>query len=330
VTEGEAEMPLDKQAELLLQRLAESGLPPLNAMTIPDARAAYRAVVADNGITPEPVDNISERRIPGPGGDILVRIYTPKGSKPLPVLVYFHGGGWVLGDLEVVHGACTVLANRAYAIVVSVDYRLAPEHPFPAAVEDSWAVTRWVADNAALIGADPERIAVGGDSAGGCLAAIVALLARDQGHPALRFQLLLYPVTDTAAFSASCHENAQDYLLTLDMLKWFYDHYLPKQQDRLDWRASPLRASDKGGAAPALIITTEYDPLRDEGEAYGEKLKERGTSVTVIRYAGEIHAFAANLAGTIDAGKRALEEAAHHLRQAFRAGWSPRLWLQSS
>jgi acetyl esterase/lipase len=318
-------MPLDKQAEVWLKQLADSGLPPLNEMTVRDARAAYHSLATKHGINSEPMADINERPVPGPGGNIPVRIYTPGGSKPLPVLVYFHGGGWVLGDLDVVHGACTVLANRAYAIVVSVDYRLAPEHPFPAAVQDCWAVTRWVADNAAVIGADPERIAVGGDSAGACLAAVVALMARDEAYPALRFQLLLYPVTDTAGISSSRQEKGQGYLLTTDLLRWFYDHYVPEEQDRYDWRASPLRAPDKSDLAPALVITAEYDPLRDEGEAYADELKRCGTTVTAIRYSDQIHGFAANLAGSIDEGKRALEQAARQLRQAFRAGWSPRL-----
>jgi acetyl esterase len=320
-------MPLDKQAELFLKQINETGMPPLNEMPVAEARAAYRSLVAQHGIAAEPLANISNRVIPGPNGSIPLRIYTPHGSRPLPVLVYFHGGGWVLGNLDVVHGACTVLANHAYAIVVAVDYRLAPEHRFPAAVEDCWAATRWVARNSAIIGADPERIAVGGDSAGGCLAAVIALMAREQGDPELRFQLLFYPVTDTAQYSKSWSENGQDYFLTADLLKWFYAHYLPEQKDRLEWRASPLRARDKSGLAPALIITAEYDPLRDEGEAYAEELKRCGTKAAVIRYPGQIHAFAANLAGTLDDGRKALEQSAHELRQAFRAGWRPRLWL---
>ena len=321
---------MDKQAELWLKGLAESGLPPFNEMTVPDARAAYHSIVAEHGIAAEPVADITERTIPGPGGKIPVRIYTPEGSKPLPVLVYFHGGGGVLGNLDSVHGSCTVLANRAYAIVVSVDYRLAPEHPFPAAVQDCWAATRWVVDNAALIGADPERIAVGGDGSGASIAAVVALMARDEAYPKLRFQLLLYPDTDTADFSASCQENGRGYFLTTDLMRWFYAHYLPEEKDRSDWRASPLRAPDKSGLAPALIITAEYDPLRDEGEAYAAELRRSGTTVTSMRYPGQIHGFATNLAGAMDEGKRALEQAGRHLRQAFRAGWSPRLWLSSS
>lgn len=320
-------MALDKQAELLLTGLEESGLPPLHEMTIPEARQVYAAAVAEHGIAPEPVADIAERRIPGPNGDIPIRVYIPEGSRPQPVLVFFHGGGWALGDLEVTHGACTVLANRAHAIVVSVDYRLAPEHPFPAAVTDCWAATRWVRDNAALIGADPERLAVGGDSAGANLAAVMAHLARDEAFAALRFQLLFYPATDATEFSASYAENGEGYFLTAELMRLFYDQYLPEHRDRSDPRASPLHAPDHSGLAPALIVTAGYDPLRDEGEAYAARLTAAGTAVTVSRYPGQIHAFAANFAGAINEGRRCLDEAGLALRQAFRAGWSPRLWL---
>jgi acetyl esterase len=320
-------MSLDEQAQRWLSGLAETGLPPLNEMSVPDARATYAAAAAEHGLVAEPVAEVADGIIPGPAGEIPVRVYTPAGSRPLPVLIYFHGGGYVLGNLDVVHGPCTVLANRAHAIVVSVDYRLAPEHPFPAAVNDALAATRWVSDNAALIGADPERIAVGGDSAGATLAAVTALLCRDEGGPALAYQLLLYPATDAVSFSASYAENGEGYFLTRDLMTWFYRHYLPEAGDREDWRASPLRAADLTGLPPALVVTAEYDPLRDEGEAYAQRLREAGVAVTATRYAGQIHAFAANLAGAMDEGRRALEDAGRHLRQAFRTGWQPRLWL---
>jgi acetyl esterase len=321
-------MPLDNQTELLLTGLAESGLPPFNEMEVSQARAVYAQAVAANGIAPEPLAEISDRVIPGPGGDIPIRVYRPTASAPLPVLVYFHGGGWTIGDLEVGHGACTVLANRASAIVVSVDYRLAPEHPFPAAVEDAWAATRWVARNAALLDADVERIAVGGDSAGGTLAAVVSLLAREAGGPSLAAQLLYYPAVDTASLDTRSHtQNGDGYFLTSALIRWFYDQYLPEPTDREDWRASPLRASDLSGLPPALVYTAEYDPLRDEGEAYAARLAEAGTPVVAVRDAGQIHAYALNLSGTIDAGRRSLEQAGRHLRHIFRNGWSPRPWL---
>jgi acetyl esterase len=321
-------MPLDNQTALLLKGLADSGLPPFNEMDVPQARAVYAQAVADHGITPEPLAEISERTIPGPAGDIPIRVYRPSASPPQPVLVYFHGGGWTIGDLDVVHGACTVLANRASAIVVSVDYRLAPEHPFPAAVEDAWAATRWVAHNAAVLEADAERIAVGGDSAGGTLAAVVSLLARDAGGPNLAAQLLYYPAVDTASMDTLSHtRNGDGYFLTSALIRWFYDSYLPNQSDREDWRASPLRASDLSGLAPALVYTAEYDPLLDEGEAYAARLAEAGTPVVAVCDPGQIHAYALNLAGSIDAGKQSLERAGRHLRHVFRNGWSPRPWL---
>lgn len=319
-------MQLDTQAEAWLHGVADSGLPPLNEMPVGDARATYSAVVSQCGLPPEPVADIVDRTIPGPAGPIPVRIYTPKGSGAFPVLIYYHGGGWVIGGLDVVDGTCTVLANRAHAVVVSVDYRLAPEHPFPAAVEDAYAALTWVADNAALLNIDAERLAVAGDSAGGNLAAVVALLARDQSGPALMHQLLLYPATDFQRETASFRDNGEGLFLTTDLLKWFQEHYLAANGDPADWRASPLRAPDLSGLPPALVVTAGFDPLRDEGEAYAARLREAGGEAVVTRYDGQIHAFAANLAGAIDQGRTAIEDAGRHLRTVFRGGWQPRVW----
>jgi acetyl esterase len=320
-------MTLDTQAETWLKGLADSGLPPLNEMPVDQARATFEAVVADCGIKPEPVANIVDKTIPGPAGDIAVRIYTPDGNGLFPITVYFHGGGWVLGSLEVVHGLCTILANRAHSVVVSVDYRLAPEHLFPAAVEDCYAATKWVADNAALLNGDVERIAVAGDSAGGNLAAVVALMARDQGYPSLLYQLLIYPATDVRYDTQSYVENGSDYFLTTDLMRWFHRHYLPSDGAADDWRASPLRAVDLSGLPPAHVITAEFDVLRDEGEAYAARLREAGVETTLQRYDGQIHAFTANLAGVMDHGRQSIEDGARKLRQALRVGWQPRLWL---
>jgi acetyl esterase len=317
---------LDPQAEGWLKEVAAAGLPPLQTLPVADFRGLYRQVVADCGLQPEPVVSIAERTIPGPAGEIPIRVYTPEGSPQFPVLVYFHGGGWVIGDLEVVHGPLTVLANLAHAVIVSVDYRLAPEHPFPAAVEDCDAAVRWVAANASLLNVDPERIAVGGDSAGGNLAAVVALMARDRGGPKLIHQLLLYPVTDCTRDTASYREHGDGYFLTADLMDWFQAEYLGGGGDPGDWRASPLRAADLSGLPPAYVVTGEYDPLRDEGEAYAARLLEAGGTATVARYDGQIHAFAANLAGVMDEGRRAVEDAGRHLRTVFRRGWSPRPW----
>ncbi len=323
-------MTLDPQAEGWLKEVAAAGLPPLQDLPVPDFRALYRQVVSDCGIKAEPVVSIVDRTIPGPAGEIPIRVYTPEGSPQFPVLVYFHGGGWVIGDLEVVHGPLTVLANLAHAVIVSVDYRLAPEHPFPAAVEDCDAAVRWVAANAALLNVDPERIAVGGDSAGGNLAAVVAMLARDRGGPRIIHQLLLYPVTDCNRETASFRDHGDGYFLTSDLMEWVQREYLGEGGASTDWRASPLRAADLAGLPSAHVITGEFDPLRDEGEAYAARLVEAGGTATVARYDGQIHAFAANLAGVMDEGRRAVEDAGRNLRTVFRRGWTPRPWVKEA
>ncbi|HZD64744.1 MAG TPA: alpha/beta hydrolase [Acidimicrobiales bacterium] len=214
-------MALDEQAQGWLKAMEELGAPPLNEMGVDAARQVYRDVVQQFGIPPEEVANVRDTTIAGPQGEIPVRIYTPAGSGPFPVLVYFHGGGWVIGDLEVVHGACSVLANRSHAVVVSVDYRLAPEHPFPAAVEDCWAATTWVGANAGSIKGEGDRLAVGGDSAGGTLAAVVSAMARDNGGPPIMHQLLLYPAMAPHGGTPSSRENGEGYFLTTELMDWF-------------------------------------------------------------------------------------------------------------
>jgi acetyl esterase len=320
-------MSLDAQAEAWLKGVADSGLRPLNEMTVDEARAAYAAVVADCGLRAETLADISDRTIAGSGGNIPIRIYTPEGSGPFPMLVYFHGGGWVLGGLNAVHGPCTALANRAHAMVVSVDYRLAPEHPFPAAVNDCYAATKWTADNAALINGDAERIAVAGDDAGGSLAAVISVLAREAGSPSLMFQLLLYPFTNVDFATSSYEKYGQGYFLTINLINWFQRHYLTGEHDADDWRASPMRAPDLSGLPPTHVITAEFDPLRDEGEAYAARLRSSRVEATVKRYDGQIHSFATSLAGVIDEGRTVIEEVGMRLRQVFRAGWQPRVWL---
>ena len=313
-------MSSDPQVKAWLQGLEDSGLPPLDEMSVADARATFEAVVNDCGIKPEPVANITDRTIPGPGGDIPIRIYTPEGGGVFPIIVYFHGGGWVIGNLEVVHGPCTLLANRAQAVVVSVDYRKGPEHPFPAAVDDAFAATKWVADSASLLSGDSQRIAVAGDSAGGNLSAVVALMARDAGYPQVTYQMLFYPATDAARETASYRENSEGHFLTGNLIKWFGQHYLGDDADVTDWRISPLLVADVTGVAPAHVITAEFDPLRDEGEAYAERLREAGIMATVERYDGQIHGFSASLAGVMDQGRKSLEDAGQKLRDALQAG----------
>jgi acetyl esterase len=308
-------MALDLQARAFLDQLAAAGSPPLNALSVPDARQALLTLFATTG-EKEPIQRVEDRHIPGPGGPIPIRIYTPQGNNRLPILVYFHGGGWVLGDLETHDAPCRALANAASCLVIAVDYRLAPEHKYPAAVEDCYAATKWVVLNAAALGGDPMRIAVGGDSAGGNLAAAVALMARDRGTPSLTYQLLIYPVTDYAFDTASYRDNAEGYLLTKDMMQWFWRHYLNSEADGQTPYASPLRARDVHGLPPALIITAEFDPLRDEGEAYAARLREAGVPVVLSRYSGMIHGFF-SLATVLDQGKQAIAEAATRLREAF-------------
>lgn len=281
---------LDPDAAAFLEQLQASGAPPLNALAPAEARAAI-AALRHNAPPPEPVAAVADRTIPGPDGPIPVRVYTPAGEAPYPLLVYFHGGGWVIGDLDTVDATCRALANRSGCLVVSVDYRLAPEHKFPAAVRDAYAATAWVAAEGAALGGDPRRLAVGGDSAGGNLAAAVALMARDRGGPAIRFQLLVYPVTDFAFDTASYRQNGADYFLTTDMMRWFWGHYLRSEADAQSPYVCPLRVDNLSGLPPAQVITAEFDPLRDEGEAYAEKLRRYGVPVTVKRYAGMIHGF---------------------------------------
>src|SRR5579871_1847749 len=243
-------MPLDPKVRLFLDQLAASGLPGLSTLGVEGARAAIDGMVAMGGSVKE-VARVEDRHIPGPAGDVAVRVYTPAGgAAPRPALVYYHGGGWVIGGIASHDGVCRALANAVPALVVSVDYRLAPEHPFPAAAEDAHAAARWVAEHAAEIGADPRRVAVGGDSSGGNLAAATALMARDRGGPGLAFQLLVYPVTDTAMDTASYRENADGYFLTRADMIWFFDHYLPRAADRTHPYAAPLRASDLRGLPP--------------------------------------------------------------------------------
>jgi acetyl esterase len=229
--------------------------------------------------------------------------------------VFYHGGGWVIGDLDTHDNACRSLTNRAGCVTLAVDYRLAPENKFPAAVEDCYQATAWAAEHAREFGADPARIAVGGDSAGGNLAAVVSLLARDRRRPALKFQLLIYPATD-GALDTKSHKTFTDYFLTDTAVKYLWGSYLRDDADRTDPLASPALAKSHKGLPPALIITAEFDPLRDEGEAYGESLRAAGVPVSVTRYDGMIHGFF-TMTGVLDQGKKAVDEAAMALRKVF-------------
>jgi acetyl esterase len=230
--------------------------------------------------------------------------------------VFFHGGGWVIGSLESHDNLCRALANRAQAIVIAVDYRLAPEHRFPAAAEDCYAVACHVAEHGADYGVDAARLAVAGDSAGGNLSAVVALMARDRGAPRLRHQVLIYPVTDPDFERASYRDNADGYLLTRDAMKWFWGHYVPDAARRTEPYAAPQRAEKLGGVAPATVITAEFDPLRDEGEAYAARLRDAGVPATLTRYEGQIHGFV-SMFEVFDRGRAAVEQVGAALRDAL-------------
>jgi len=238
----------------------------------------------------QPVDVVEDRLLPGPAGDIAVRVYDPDPGATSPVVAYFHGGGFVMMDLDTHDRICRRLANASNAVVVSVDYRLAPEHHFPAALDDCMAVTHWLTDHAAELAGDPERIAVAGDSAGGNLAAATALASRN-GGPGLEAQVLIYPVIDAGCDTTSFSVNGDDYLLTGTTMRWFWEQYLGPDGDPSDAYASVLRAADLSAAPPALVLTAEYDVLRDEGDAYAARLREAGVDVTLRRYPGMIHGF---------------------------------------
>ncbi len=308
-------MPLDPQADALIKQMAAAPGPKLEDLSPQDARKLASMTFKMLEGAPQEVGKIENRSIPGPAGDIPVRIYTPSGNGPFPLLVFYHGGGWVIGDLDTHDNACRALTNGARCVTVAVDYRLAPEHKFPAAVDDCYAATAWAVEHASELGADPSKVAVGGDSAGGNLAAVVALAARDRGKPKLAFQLLIYPATDGALDTYS-HKTFKDYFLTDGAVRYFWGHYVRGEADKRDPLASPALAKSLRGLPPALIITAEFDPLRDEGEAYGEKLRAAGVPVTTTRYNGMIHGFF-TMTGVLDQGKKAIEEASSALRKAF-------------
>jgi acetyl esterase len=292
-------MPLDPDAQLVLEMIRIAGRPPFETLTPDEARLAY---VNSRKVLQPPAESVADVRdltAPGlasdtPTSDIPVRVYRGSGTtadEKLPALIYYHGGGWLLGDLDSHDGVCRRFANAARCCVVSVDYRMAPEHKFPAPVDDCLAATRWAITQADLLGIDPARVAVGGDSAGGNLAAVMALLARDGALPPLTFQLLIYPATDMMMTSVSSQGISDGVPLTSRTMRWFIDHYMRDGADARDWRASPLRAADLSGTAQALVLTCACDPLCDEGVAYAQRLEREGVRVTHLHFSDQIHGF---------------------------------------
>ena len=299
-------MPLNPEYQALLEQMAQLEGPPLVDLPVEAGRQMYRTMQPE---APEievgPVLDTDADGVP-------VRVYQPVGEGPFPVVMMFHGGGWVIGDLTTADGQSREVCRQAEAVVISVDYRLAPEHPFPAAADDCYAATLWAGQNAHRYGGDPNRLALAGDSAGGNLAAVVAQMIRDKGGPAVAFQLLVYPVTDGVNFDRpSYHENGQDYMLTSESMHWFWNHYAPNAEDRRNPYASPLLAENLADLPASLVMTAEYDPLRDEGEAYADKLAKAGVDVELVRCDGLIHGFFGQT--------RTVQAAVEPMRRACRA-----------
>lgn len=308
---------LHPQARALLDLMIERGVPPTHTLSVADARRFY----LERRHTTQPVapaiDEVRDLQAPGPLGDIPLRLYRHGAADGLrPALVFFHGGGWVIGDLDTHDTLCRQLAIASGCAVVSVDYRMGPEHPFPAATDDACAATRWLAAHAAELGLDGTRLAVGGDSAGGNLAAVVALALR--GEVPLAFQLLIYPATDQHPTHDSRQRNGQGYLLTADTMAWFHDHYITDPRHDDDWRASPLRHPDLTGLPPALVLTAGFDPLRDEGLAYAQRLSEAGVKASLLSFERQIHGFIL-MGRVIDEANEAVALCGDALRRALRA-----------
>jgi acetyl esterase len=309
---------LDTRTQWLLNLIARTGRPPLQELPVPEARAEYAMSMHVLGGRKQPIGELVERTIPGPGGRIPIRIYRPEhaATRPRGILVYLHGGGWTIGDVASYDKPCRYLAAKSGCIIVSVGYRLSPESKFPAAIEDCLAAFRWVVEHAAALGGRADCIAIGGDSAGGNMATVCSMLLRDAGGPKPAFQLLIYPATDLLEHRPSYQSCGQDFLLTIPMMQWFRGHYLSSEAEAADPRVSPLLATDLANLPPAFLCTAGFDPLRDEGKAYAEKLHAAGVPVIYRNFESLIHGFV-GFTGTIAAAARAMDEIAFALRQGL-------------
>jgi acetyl esterase len=312
---------LDSEARLLLDlmdKAVQDGRPKLSTLPPKVGRQAVDKMSEDSEAEPPEVGDVADGAFAGPGGEIRFRRYRPLGAAagPLPTLIYYHGGGFVIGNIETHDSTCRRLANKSRCQVISSDYRLAPEHPFPASTDDGVAAFRHIRDNAASFEVDPARIAVGGDSAGGNIAAVVCQACRDKGEKTPAFQMLIYPATDSSRESASRKQFADGYFLTKELMDWFWKAYVPAGVDLADLRLSPLLAKDLAGLPPAFVLTAGYDPLRDEGRAYANRLIDAGIKTTYVNYPGTIHGFF-SLTRFLHQGLKANDEAAGVLAAQF-------------
>ena len=323
---------IDSDMQGVLDQLAKFNSPPVETLEYGNARAtptfknAVEEMAANSATTramnvampamPEPVAKVEHLLIPTDDGEVLARVFTPDGDGPFPVLVYFHGGGWVIANLDVYEPSCRALCNAAEAVVVSVNYRMSPEAKYPAAVNDAYAATQWVIQNAAQINGDASRVAIAGESAGGNLATVACLKAKDEGGRMPVAQLLVYPVTDTSMSQPSYAENTDTQPLHTSMMPWFWNYYLENDSQKTEKYVAPLMADDLGGLPPAIVITAEHDPLRDEGEQYAKKLADAGVSVNSQRFDGVVHEFF-GLAGAVSKAKEAMTFAADNLKKVF-------------
>jgi acetyl esterase len=323
---------LDSDMQAVVDQLVKFKAPPIESLDYGNARntptfknaveemasqsATTRAINVAMPAMPEPVEKIEHILIPTSEGEVLARIYYPNTDKNLPVLVYFHGGGWVIASLDVYESSCRALCNAAEAIVVSVNYRQSPEAKFPAAINDAYDSTQWIIQNAAQIGGDPNRVAIAGESAGGNLATVTCLQARDKGGRMPIAQLLVYPVTDTSMSQASYAENQDTIPLHTSMMPWFWNYYLENESDKTNKYVAPLHADNLSGMPPTILITAEFDPLRDEGEQYAQKLADAGVSVKFQRFDGVVHEFF-GLAGAVSKAADAVKFAAEGLQEVF-------------